>query len=268
MNALPTLFISHGSPTFALEPGRLGPSLTTLGKQLPCPRAVLVLSPHWMTRGVFVQSSAQPATVHDFGGFPRPLYSLQYPAAGAPELAQEIVELLGHQGIPAQLADSQGYDHGAWIPMMHLYPDADIPVLQLSQPSVPSPVALLELGQAVAPLREKGVLIVASGCITHNLYEFRMGSSVEPYAQRFADWTWERINDGDLDALLGYRQRAPQAARAHPTDEHLLPLYFAIGAAGNDWTRATRLQGGTTYGVINMDSFVFGQHTDAGQLAA
>lgn len=256
---LPTLFLSHGSPMFAVEPGILGPLLGQLGRTLPRPRAIVVLSPHWMSRRLEVTSARQPETVHDFGGFPRVLYTLQYPAPGAPGVAAEVIAQLAHHGLQAVANDNNGLDHGAWVPLRHLYPDADIPVIQLSQPTSPSPLALLELGQALAPLREQGILIVASGSMTHNLYEFRMADKGEPYAQAFADWVWQRIAEGDLGALLDYRSQAPSAVRAHPTDEHFLPLYFAIGAAGEDWTTATRLDGGVTYGVLSMDSFVFGE---------
>ncbi|MBS0511917.1 MAG: dioxygenase [Proteobacteria bacterium] len=259
---LPTLFISHGAPTFAVEPGRLGPLLGKLGRALPRPRAIVVLSPHWMSRRLEVTASPRPDTVHDFGGFPRALYTLQYPAPGALDVASEVIAQLAHSGLSATPNEHQGLDHGAWVPLMHLYPEADIPVIQLSQPASPSPLALLELGQALAPLRERGILIVASGSMTHNLYEFRMAGADEPYAQAFADWVWQRIEDGELGELLDYRSKAPAAARAHPTDEHFLPLYFAIGAAGEDWTHATRLEGGVTYGVLSMDSFVLGARLD------
>ncbi|ATE61125.1 DODA-type extradiol aromatic ring-opening family dioxygenase [Thauera sinica] len=255
---LPTLFLSHGSPMFAVEPGLLGPLLGRLGHALPRPRAVLVLSPHWMGRRLEVTGAAAPDTVHDFGGFPRMLYELRYPAPGAPEVAAEVVAQLAHHRLQATVNPHNGLDHGAWVPLRYLYPGADVPVVQITQPSSPSPLALLELGQALAPLRERGILIVASGSMTHNLYEFRSAGGGDPYAQAFADWVWQRIGDGDLGALLDYRSQAPSAVRAHPTDEHFLPLYFAIGAAGEDWRSATRLEGGITYGVLSMDSFVFG----------
>lgn len=258
---LPTLFISHGAPTFALEPGLLGPQLAALGRGLPRPRAVLVMSPHWMTRGVAVLANARPSTMHDFGGFPQSLHALEYDAPGAPDVALEVTAMLGRHGMEATSEPLRGRDHGAWVPLLHLYPAADIPAIQVSQPAIPSPLALLELGQALAPLRERGVLVVASGSLTHNLDDVRGDAAerAEPaYARSFADWMWSRIEEGDLGALLDYRKRAPYAARAHPTDEHLLPLFFAIGAAGADWALTRRLVGGLTYGVLAMDSFVFG----------
>jgi len=256
--SFPSLFISHGAPTFALDPGRLGPQLSTLGRTLPRPRAVVVMSPHWMSRRQEIATAATPATVHDFGGFPRALYEIDYPAPGAPGLAADVITLLGRHGLSAVGNDLQGRDHGAWVPMMHLYPEADVPVLQLSQPAAPLPGAFFEIGQALAPLREQGVMIVGSGSLTHNLYEIGAGPQAGTVARKFADWVWTKIAEGDLDALLNYRSAAPAASRAHPTDEHFLPLFFAIGAAGNEWLAAQRLDGGMDYDVLAMDSFVFG----------
>lgn len=269
---LPTLFISHGSPTFALEPGLLGPQLGALGRSLPRPRAVMVVSPHWMTHGIEVLAADRLDTIHDFGGFPRALYALQYPAPAAPEIATEVVAVLSRHGVKASANLTRGRDHGAWVPLMHLYPAADVPLIQLSQPSTPSPLALLELGQALAPLRERGVLIVASGSLTHNLHDLRReqapDTGVEAYSRQFAQWVWAQIEQGDLGALLDYRAQAPHALRAHPTDEHFLPLFVAIGAAGNDWSTARRIAGGVTYGVLSMDSYSFGATSEVAATAS
>ncbi|PLX77318.1 MAG: dioxygenase [Azoarcus sp.] len=247
---------------FAVEPGLLGPRLGELGRRLPRPRAAVVLSPHWMTRGVRVQSGAALDTVHDFGGFPRELYSLQYPAPAAPALAAEVIATLAHHGIEAIADAGRGRDHGAWVPLMHLFPAADVPVIQVSQPAIPSPLALLELGQALATLREQDILFVASGSLTHNLHEVfaehAAQSGVEAYASTFADWVWKQIDEGALGELLDYRKKAPFAVRAHPTDEHFLPLFAAIGAAGKDWTQSARISGCITHDVLAMDSFMFG----------
>lgn len=260
---LPTLFISHGAPTFALQPGVLGPRLEALGRSLPQPRAVVVVSPHWMTRGIEVLAGADLATLHDFGGFPRALYDLQYPAPAAPDIAAEVIATLARHGLEASANLSRGRDHGAWVPLHHLYPAADVPLIQVSQPATPSPLALLELGQALEPLRERGVLIVASGSLTHNLHDLRPEHSpADAYADTFAAWVWMQIEQGNLGALLDYRNQAPHAVRAHPSDEHFLPLFVAIGAAGKDWTATRRIAGGITHGVLSMDSFVFGAHIE------
>lgn len=257
-----SLFISHGSPTFALTPGLLGPQLNALGRSQARPHAVLVVSPHWMSRQLEILAAPGLDTLHDFGGFPAALYRLNYPAPGAPKVAEAARQLLARAGLDAALNTVRGRDHGAWVPLMHLYPAADIPVIQLSQPATPSPLALFELGQALAPLRDQGVMIIGSGSLTHNLYELRRDEASsgmdEGYARSFADWVWTQIEHDRLDALLDYRRLAPEAVRAHPTDEHFLPLFLALGAAQGERLQARRLLGGTTYGVLAMDSFVFG----------
>jgi len=256
---LPSLFISHGAPTFALEPGRAGRTLRTLGAALPRPRAVLVISPHWHTAGLEVTTHPHPPTVHDFAGFPEALYRLQYPAPGQPEVAEQVLARLTQAGLPARANPKRGLDHGCWVPLMHLYPAADVPVLQLSLPLTDSLQVLEDVGRALSPLRESGVLILASGSITHNLYDV-MSSRGAPsgYATGFMDWIANTIAEGDLAALRDYRRLAPGASRAHPSDEHLLPLFVAIGAAGEGWIRSIRLAGGVIYGVIGMDSYAFG----------
>jgi 4,5-DOPA dioxygenase extradiol len=258
---LPSLFISHGSPMFAVEPGRLGPSLTALGQALTRPRAVVIVSPHWMRPSLEVSAGITGETIHDFGGFPRALYALDYPAPAATDVAETVVAALTRHGLKARRNDTHGRDHGAWVPMLHLYPDADIPLIQVSQPSAPSPLALLELGQALAPLRESEVLLIGSGSLTHNLRDYFHDTGTEPYAAEFANWVWARLQAGDLDALLNYRSQAPNALRAHPTDEHFLPLFFAIGAAGCDWSHTRRIDGGVLTGELSMDSFVFADPT-------
>jgi 4,5-DOPA dioxygenase extradiol len=259
MTTAPALFISHGAPTFALEPGQLGPRLTAAGQALPRPRAVLVVSPHWMTRGLRVSTDAAPATVHDFGGFPRALYELQYPAAGAPELAARTVEVLRAAGWPAEAQPHQGLDHGAWVPLRFLYPEADVPVFQVSLPAGLAPADAYRLGQALRPLREEGVMVVGSGSLTHNLYEFRMFDEGEQadYAREFAAWIRQAVEAGDHARLVSAMERAPHAQRAHPTTEHFLPLLVAAGAAAGE-ERVQTLEGGITYGVISMDSYLFG----------
>jgi 4,5-DOPA dioxygenase extradiol len=257
MTTAPSLFISHGSPMFALEPGELGPNLRDVGESLRGISAVLVVSPHWQTRGVRVGTSAAPQTIHDFGGFPAPLYALQYQAPGAPALALDASRLLADAGFDVTLDAQRGLDHGAWVPLRYLFPEADMPVFQVSLPHDLDAAGALRLGRALAPLRERGVLIVGSGSLTHNLYEFRQHISDPEYAQQFADWVRDAVAARDVEALVDYRRRAPHAQRAHPTEEHFLPLLVAAGASGDG--EAVRLvAGGMTYGVLSMDSFAFG----------
>jgi 4,5-DOPA dioxygenase extradiol len=257
MTTAPSLFISHGSPMFALEPGLLGPNLRAMGESLTDITAVLVVSPHWQTRGVRVGSSAAPETIHDFGGFPAPLYQLQYPAPGASAVAQGAARLLSDAGFEVALDERRGLDHGAWVPLRYLFPRADVPVFQVSLPQHIDAAGALRLGQALAPLRQRGVLVIGSGSLTHNLYEFRQHIRNPEYAQEFVDWVREAVAARDVEALMDYRHRAPHAERAHPTEEHYLPLLVAVGASAD--TDAPRLvEGGMTYGVLSMDSFAFG----------
>lgn len=257
MTRAPSLFVSHGSPMFALEPGLLGPNLQRLGSALPGLRAILVVSPHWQTRGVRVATTAAPGTIHDFGGFPAPLYALQYTPPGAPVIAEAALRLLLEAGFDASADPAHGLDHGAWVPLRYLKPDADVPVLQVSLPHDIDAAGALRLGQALAPLREQGVLVIGSGSLTHNLHEFRQHVRDPEYAQAFADWVAAAVQRGDVAALVDYRQRAPHAARAHPTEEHYLPLLVALGASDAADPRS-RVEGGMTYGTLSMDSFGFG----------
>jgi len=256
---LPTLFVSHGAPTFAIEPGEAGPALTALGERLPRPRAVLVVSPHWMTPEPRVTAAAWPGTVHDFGGFPAALYRLRYAAPGDPALAGAVVQRLRDAGWPdARTDDTRGLDHGAWVPLMHLFPQADVPVLQLSLPLAADAQAAHALGRALAPLANEGVLIVGSGSLTHNLYEFRQGTrDPAAYVLAFQDWVRHAVRAGDHDAIVHTLDRAPDAARAHPTPEHFLPLPLAAGAAGRP-VPGEVIDGGVQHGVLSMDAYVFG----------
>jgi 4,5-DOPA dioxygenase extradiol len=254
----PVLFISHGAPTFAIEPGALGPELEKLGKRMTGTRAVLVISPHWQTRNVKVMTTPDPATIHDFGGFSSELYRLRYPAAGEPEIAARAALLLRRAGMEVTLDDTRGLDHGAWVPLRHMFPDAGTPVFQVSMPHDLDARRALELGRALAPLRESGVLIVGSGSLTHNLFEFAGRTSTSArYAEEFAQWVREAVIQKETARLLSYRREAPHAERAHPTEEHFLPLLVALGAA-SDADDVLAIDGGMTYGVLSMDSFAWG----------
>ena len=264
MTRLPSLFVSHGAPTFALEPGRAGPLLATLGKRLGKPRAVLVLSPHWMTEELTLGLSLKPKTIHDFGGFPRELYSLQYPAPGAPNVALEAEKLLKAMGEAVALDPDRGLDHGVWVPLMHMYPQATVPVVPLSMPMDLDSRRAWQVGRALAPLADRGVLIVGSGSLTHNLYEFRIqsGQDEAPYAREFVESTRSVLRGEERSALIDYTSLAPHARRAHPTSDHYLPLPFAAGAANEPQLEI--LEGGMTYGMLSMESYVFGTIRPAG----
>ncbi|MEG1039607.1 MAG: class III extradiol ring-cleavage dioxygenase [Pseudomonas sp.] len=253
---LPSLFISHGSPMLALEPGASGPALKRLAAELERPKAIVVVSAHWESRELLVSSSPQPQTWHDFGGFPAALYAVQYPAPGDPALAQSISELLCAAGLPARLDPQRPFDHGTWVPLSLMYPKADIPVVQVSLPTQLGTQLQELVGRALIGLREQGILLVGSGSITHNLGELDWHAgpeSIEPWALAFRDWMIEKLQAGDTAALHDYRQQAPFAVRSHPSDEHLLPLYFARGAG----ERFGTVHQGFTMGALGMDIYRF-----------
>jgi 4,5-DOPA dioxygenase extradiol len=256
--ALPSLFISHGAPTFALEPGEAGPKLTALAGRIERPDAILLMSPHWQTRVVTLSAHPHPETIHDFGGFPAALYALRYPAPGAPKIAHAIAEDLRAQGIAVEIDPHRGFDHGAWVPLRYLYPNADIPVVQLSMPYSLNAKSAYALGAALRHWRSKNLLIIGSGSLTHNLYEFRAYANepAAPYAREFVAWIREAIAAGDHHRIVSAPHTAPHARRAHPTDEHFLPLPFAAGAAGNE-VDAEPIDAGFTYGVLSMQAFAF-----------
>ena len=259
VTTLPSLYISHGSPMTALQPGLTGTRLAELAAALPRPRAIVMASAHWLSRRPQVGSAVAPETIHDFGGFPAPLYQLRYPAPGSPALAKRVMQGLDHAKLAPTADSARGLDHGAWVPLRLLYPDADIPVVPISIQPEFGPAHHYALGQALAPLRDEGVLLIGSGSITHNLHDLGAGYSKErqaPYVKPFIDWIEQKLAAGDIDALLDYRRQAPFAERAHPTDEHLLPLFVALGAAGAD-AHAQRIDAGIDMGILAMDIYRF-----------
>ena len=259
MSRLPALFISHGSPMTALEPGPVGPRLAELAASMPRPKAIVVASAHFLGRKPIVGGHPKPETVHDFGGFPQALYALRYPAPGDAALSERVYRLVEQAGLEPYMDPRRGLDHGVWVPLRFLYPDAGIPVVPLSiQPEL-GPAHQLALGRALAPLREEGVLLVGSGSITHNLHDWRnyQDGKEAPYVRPFIQWVEQKLEADDVPALFDYRQQAPFAAQAHPTDEHLLPLYFAMGAAGSDELGAQRIDAGIDMGFLAMDIYRF-----------
>jgi 4,5-DOPA dioxygenase extradiol len=246
-----------------MEPGKLGPQLQALGAQLSGVRAVLVVSPHWQTRGVAVSTTAAPETIYDFGGFPSALYDLQYPAEGSPLVAQEAARLLTEAGYATVLDTRRGLDHGAWVPLFHLLPEAKIPVFQVSMPYDLNTETAVQLGRVLAPLRAQGVLIVASGSMTHNLGEFRRGVAAgDHYVQEFSNWVKTAVLANAVQPVIRYRSEAPHAERAHPTEEHFLPLLVALGAQLEGDT-VQLIDGGIEHGMLSMDSFVWGMASTA-----
>lgn len=259
----PVLFLSHGSPMTAFGGDELNRSWVRLAQRLSRPAAILMVSAHWTTRLPVVSGARQPETIHDFGGFPAELYALRYPAPGNPALAQHIKQQLSDAGIATGIDASQGLDHGAWVPLRVLFPDADIPVLQLSVQPERCARHHYALGTALAPLARENVLIIGSGHLTHNLMDYMRPSGERPAAdtRAFRDWVHARLLDGSAEAsdeLLDWQQAAPAARFAHPTPEHFLPLFVALGAAGEN-RRVEWLGGGWVEDAIAADNYLLSQ---------
>ena len=256
---LPALFVSHGAPTLPLEDSPARHFLEKLGGEVPRPRAILAVSAHWETARPAASVAARPGTMHDFHGFPDALYRLRYPAPGAPDVARRAAELIEPLGLEVDLDPARGLDHGAWTPLILMYPDANIPVTQLSVQPHEGPAHHWRIGEALRPLRDEGVLLLATGSATHNLREFRMNAregEAQPWALEFGEWLARALAERRDEDLKSYRERAPQAVRNHPTDEHLLPLFVAAGAATPD-EPARRIHSSYAYGVIGMDAYRF-----------
>jgi len=252
---LPVLFLSHGSPMHAIQPGAVRGVWESIARDLPKPKAILIASAHWETSVPSFTGAAEPETIHDFYGFPKPLYEIRYPAKGSPDLAFRSLGLLKNCGLEAQTDPIRGLDHGAWSPLLHMYPKADVPVVQVAVQTGLGTRHHLEVGRALAPLAREGVLIIGSGHLTHNLRD-RGNEGTAAYALAFQAWVKQRIDRHELDALADYRRLSPDGVRAHPTDEHFLPLYVALGAAGENY-RPERLYDGIEMGALAMDAYLF-----------
>lgn len=259
VDAFPTLFLSHGSPMHALDPGGAGKAWQAMAARLPRPQAVLAISAHWEAATPRITSGARLETIHDFSGFPAPLYALRYDAPGSPPLAERISALLEADGLPSSLDPERGLDHGAWVPLRWMYPQVDVPVLQLSVQTQLGASHMLRLGRALAQLRGEGVLVLGTGHVTHNLRDWsggRKDAAPLPYVAQFSAWLKEVLESRDESALLAWRQRAPAASRAHPTEEHFLPIFTAWGAAGGP-PRATRFYSAIEDAALSMDAWRF-----------
>lgn len=267
MNKAPVFFLSHGAPDFALEPGVPGARLRSIGQRLPELEALIVVSAHWQTHDIHVMTTPKPDTIHDFRGFDPALYDIRYPAPGHPEAARSAAKLLRDAGFTVHEDARRGLDHGAWVPLLHLRPDADIPVIQVSLPVDADTRTALRMGQALAPLRRQGMAIVGSGSLTHNLYEALGHTPQAPeHAEAFGQWVRETLTSGNIEALVSYRQHAPAAERNHPTEEHFLPLLVAAGATEAD-EPVTSIDGEMRYGVLLMDSWAWGLAAEHEQAA-
>jgi 4,5-DOPA dioxygenase extradiol len=257
-SALPSLFLSHGSPMLAIEDSATGRFLDRLGARLPRPRAIVVASAHFIHAQPTVTATLSPDTIHDFGGFPPALYDIHYPAKGAPALATDVAGRLAAAGFEARLDDRHGLDHGVWVPLRRMYPAADLPVVALSVNPARDADWHYRLGRALAPLRAQGVLIVGSGGFSHNLgtLDWRHGDAPAfPWVEAFTQPLRERLLAGDIEAALDW-QSLPEAHRNHPTPEHLYPLYVALGAGG-DGAHGRLLHRDMEMGGLALDAFAF-----------
>jgi len=226
---LPALFISHGAPTLAIEQSATTSALARIGQNLPKPRAIIIMSAHWQSAKLEISSNPQPKTWHDFSGFTSELYDLQYPAAGQPALAETLAQQLTARGITCRVNPLRVSDHGVWAPLLHLYPEADIPIVQISLPRHYDSVACYQLGAQLAQLRDEQILLIGSGSITHNLQALRwQAESIDKTARDFKVWLLQQLKT-DIPSALDWQQY-PNYQNVHPSDEHLLPLFFALGA--------------------------------------
>ncbi|NJK35544.1 MAG: dioxygenase [Oscillatoriales cyanobacterium SM2_2_1] len=253
---LPSLFISHGSPDLATTPSPARSFLMGIGNQFEKPKAILVISAHWTTKQPQINSTERPQTIHDFWGFPQELYQMEYPANTSRTLTQSVANLLKANEFEYEIIGDRGFDHGVWNPLMLMYPSAAIPIVQLSVQPRQDPSYHFRLGQALTPLRSQGILIIGSGSATHNLREMGRYEYPPNWVTEFMDWLNEKVMNADLDALFNYLNFAPYAKQNHPTPEHLLPLFVAMGAAGIS-LQPFHLHSSYTYDVLSMDAFAF-----------
>ncbi len=256
---MPALFLSHGAPTLPLTNTPARAFLSGLSGMIARPKAILVISAHWETSVPTVSAVDRSETIHDFRGFPRALYEMRYAAPGSPSVAARASDLLRASGLNGEVDYGRGLDHGAWVPLSLMYPQADIPVLQLSVQPHLGTEHHLRMGRALARLRQEGVLVIGSGSLTHDLSEFRGQAPNDPapdWLNSFAEWVHAALTAGRTLDLLDYRRQAPFAIKNHPSEEHLLPLYVALGTAGES-ARAERLHASSTYSVLRMDVYAF-----------
>jgi len=232
---MPTIYLSHGAPPLADDPIWPG-QLADWSKHLPRPKSILVVSAHWEDAPLALGATTTVPLVYDFWGFPQHYYEVKYAAPGAPQLADSVRKLLRGAGTPVQDVPDRGLDHGAYVPLVEMYPKADIPVLQISLPTL-DPRRLLEMGRKLAPLRDEGVLIVGSGFFTHNLRALSMGGQIPSVMAEFDDWGRRALAAQDIDALLDFENKAPAGRLAHPRTEHFAPLFVTLGAAAEELSK-------------------------------
>jgi 4,5-DOPA dioxygenase extradiol len=241
---MPVLYLGHGAPPLA-DDDRWTGELASWSAKLPRPKSILIVSAHWEESPLTLGATRTVPLTYDFWGFPQRYYDVQYAAPGAPDLADDVRKLLSDTGPVEQEAD-RGLDHGAYVPLKEMYPDADIPVLQMSMPTL-DPRALFDVGRKLAPLRDQDVLVVGSGFMTHNLscVDFAAGTDYTPpsWSAEFDDWAGRMLAAGDVDALLDFQRKAPAAGIAHPRTEHFAPLFVSLGASLDQSAPETTVEG-------------------------
>ena len=262
---MPSLFVSHGSPMTALMDTPAHRWFKSYAAQLPKPRAILIATAHFEEDVPVFTHDAKPEMIYDFGGFPRPLYEMVYSAPGDPDLAMKAAHMVNDAGFRTGVVQNRGYDHGTWVPLKLMYPDADIPVVQVSVQHAEGSAHHIKVGKALAPLRGEGVLIMGSGSLTHNLWELsrrrgEVDAKALDWVVDFTEWVAEKVGEGDAQAIGDYRAQAPHAKENHPRDEHFLPLPFAMGAgvdAEGHFVKGKRVHASYDYGLLAMDAFQF-----------
>jgi 4,5-DOPA dioxygenase extradiol len=268
----PTLFISHGSPMLAIEPSPARDFLIGYGKQLKKPRAIVIASAHFETSRPAVVGDAQPGMIYDFGGFPDALFQVVYPAPGDPVVAIKVAGLLAEAGLAPAMVSNRGFDHGTWVPLSLMFPDADVPVVQLALQPRLGAAHHVALGRALTSLKNEDILVIGSGNATHNLHVFFQtrrrgddfsivspaedGRKVPDWVLQFDDWVRDKVQAGGVEDLINYRDRAPYARENHPSEEHFLPLHVAVGAAG-EGAKGELIHSSYANGVLSMDAYVF-----------
>ncbi|MBP3040083.1 dioxygenase [Bacillaceae bacterium Marseille-Q3522] len=259
---LPSFFIAHGAPLIAIEENEYTQFLNRLGEILPRPKAIVLFSAHWESSVQKVSEINQYQTIYDFGGFPEELYRIEYPAKGNKDIAQEITELFTQQGVPYETDRKRGLDHGAWVVLRLLYPNADIPVISMSVNPHLTPEEQYKIGKSLSVLREKDVLIIGSGGTVHNLRALKMvqdDGEIDHWALEFDKWLEQHLNSWDLESLYQYRSLAPGADLAVPRYgiEHFIPIFYAMGAADNG-QKATLMHRSYRYGNLSHSVWQFG----------
>lgn len=257
----PVLFISHGSPMLAIEDSPARKFLLGYGKEIGKPRAIVVASAHFGTSRPAVVGDAHPGMIYDFGGFPDALYHIVYPAPGDPVVAMKVAGLLQAAGLAPAVVTGRGFDHGAWVPLSLMYPDADVPVVQFAVQPHLGPAHHVALGRALVSLKDEGIVVIGSGSATHNLHEFFHArhapeEQAPEWVAKFDAWVRAKVAEGAVDDLIHYRERAPFARENHPTEEHFLPLHVAVGAAG-EGAKGELIHSSYANGVLSMDAYRF-----------